>query len=137
MSDLDELAKAANAHKSAETTTYHHPASYPTTRVSHPADESRSTKKATGQGIATGVIIGVMMFALGGVLIGFCWPVGLVLLVGAFIAPFMGIGSVSGSCPYCGSKLLAQPLATAHGGITCRACKKRVIVRNKRYYRVD
>jgi len=137
MSDLDELAKAAGARNSAESA-HLRPAStfsFQLSTISLPGAAS-PTQPANAQGVAMGLVMAVLLFGLGfGALFTF-WPVGVVMLLAALVSPFMGLGSISGPCPYCASNLLAPPIIRADGGITCHACCRRVIVRNKRYYRV-
>lgn len=89
-------------------------------------------------GCGIGVWIGVAMILVGlvlsatgiGMIIGI--PLILVGLVFPFLAPFIGLAMVTGSCPYCASSV------TAFGGaFNCATCKKRIIIKNKRFVRVD
>jgi len=101
------------------------------------ASESTSAKyvdpiKALWMNILTGV------FACGiGVFFFFCfWPLGLFFVVTGLVAPFVlfFIKNLEGSCPHCGHTITVRETKP---GVTCRACKKRIVVREMRFLRVD
>ncbi len=71
--------------------------------------------------IGIGAIIGVPMMVIAAI-----------LFVGA---PLFGLFRVlNGPCPYCSSDLTASPHVK---GVTCPACKKRVVVRDSKFFGID
>ena len=118
------------------------------TEVGHwVVDDMRSekeTKSAKAEGAALGCLAG---WGVSGCLI----PVGIILcftgigaiigvpliLVGLFamiIGPLMGLGELKGECPWCGTKVTSP---TASQGIDCPACKKRIVIKDKRFVRIE
>lgn len=71
-----------------------------------------------------GAVIGIPMIIVGIIL----------MIVGPFFGLAMGSTSIKGLCPYCRGKVLALPTTP---GVNCPACTKRIVIRNKRFYRVD
>jgi DNA-directed RNA polymerase subunit RPC12/RpoP len=72
-----------------------------------------------------------------GVMFLFCfWPIGALLILGGLIAPFylMTVKTLQGPCPFCGYKVQVE---ATKPGVTCRACKKRILVRSKWFVRVE
>jgi hypothetical protein len=67
-----------------------------------------------------GAIIGVPM-----ILVGFVFP---------FLGPFLGLAvmSLTGPCPYCGTTVTG-----GMAGFNCHACRKRIVVKDKKFIRVD
>lgn len=106
-----------------------------------PSTEAKSDK---GFGVATGligglgcgiwlIILGIILSLTGiGAIIGI--PMALAGLLMPFIAPVMGLAQVSGKCPYCSKHLTAS---TLKGAVNCKYCKKRVVIDNKKFVRVD
>jgi hypothetical protein len=98
--------------------------------------DANSTKSnpALVQGVFVGVMSAVSLLALGVVALLVFWPCGIVLIFAGLAAPLSAIGSVKGLCPYCGYALFST---SRSGGVTCRACKKRCVIREKRFHRVE
>jgi hypothetical protein len=89
---------------------------------------------------ATSFVVNIMtgVFLCGfGIIFFFCvWPLGVVLILAGLIAPFymMTLKTLQGPCPYCGHTIRVQD---GKPGVTCAACKKRSVVRSKRFLRVE
>jgi GYF domain 2 len=86
--------------------------------------------------VVTNGLKGLLLFGLGSLLLLCFWPVGILVMLMGMILPliFMAIGTLRGPCPYCGHVL---DVTASHKGVTCSACKKRVVVRGQGYFRVD
>ena len=85
---------------------------------------------------ATNILVGVVLFGVG-ILFLFCfWPVGVVCMLAGIIAPFYGmaVGTLRGPCPYCGHEVF---VGADRPGVNCPACKKRIVVRDRVFVRVD
>jgi DNA-directed RNA polymerase subunit RPC12/RpoP len=75
-------------------------------------------------------IIGMLLTATGiGAIIG------IPLMIVGIIFPFVNIGNSTliGSCPYCGNEIIALK---NEPGVTCKACKQRIIVRDGIFYKL-
>jgi DNA-directed RNA polymerase subunit M/transcription elongation factor TFIIS len=100
--------------------------------------ESAKTEIIKRKGGLDGFILGIPMaivcFALGiflsmtgiGSLIGM--PLVIVSFFIPFVLAFITLSFISGPCPYCGHKVLAQTKKT---GVNCSACKKRIVIGRK------
>jgi DNA-directed RNA polymerase subunit RPC12/RpoP len=64
--------------------------------------------------------------------------IGIPMILGGLLAPFLGpvlrLTHIKGKCPYCETNVTAQSTAL---GVTCPACNKRIVIRQKRFYRID
>ncbi len=80
--------------------------------------------------------MGFVLIVIGGVLLGVA---GVLLgLLCSVIAPVVGgvwgaACSIKGPCPYCGYVIHTESKSP---GITCRACKKRIVIKGQRFYKV-
>jgi hypothetical protein len=79
---------------------------------------------------------GVLLVGAGAGLSLCCLPAGvLVMLMGVFgPLQMLAAGSLEGPCPYCGQLVTVTGDAV---GADCRACRKRFVVRDRNYLRVD
>jgi predicted phage tail protein len=80
------------------------------------------------------VITGIFLSATG---IGACCSIPLIIF--GIALPFMGLASgmsneIGGVCPYCGTSL---KMPDNSKGVKCVACKKQVIVRDLKFFKVD
>lgn len=115
--------------------------------------EDGSTKTESGKkniveafvlGGVAGVVTGVLMIIVGSILtvtlIGSIIGIPLIIagIWGMVGGPLIGVltnrKAIKGPCPYCGTTVLGQ---STDAGITCKACKKRIVLRDKRFCRVD
>ena len=101
--------------------------------------EAKGTKakgdKLAGVLAATDVGLGCLIPA--GVLIsltGIGAIIGIPMIIAGISAPIAGLASIKGPCPYCGSTV--KTMKTIQG-VTCSACKNRVLVRDGKFYRVE
>lgn len=80
------------------------------------------------------VVLGIAFIAGGTLGI----PIGVGLLIAGIALPiylaYAWGGALRGPCPYCGSQLFAE---AGQPGVTCQACRKRVVVREKHFFRVE
>lgn len=102
------------------------------------------TKSGKGEGFLGGlvagwgcgiwlIIIGVVLCFTGiGAIIGV--PLIIAGLLAFIIGPIMGLAQIKGPCPYCGSKVRATK---TQPGVDCPACKKRIVIRDNMFFRVD
>jgi len=96
-----------------------------------------------------GVLLGIATASVG---LGCLIPLGIVLcftgigalvgipliLLGLFYSvfePLKGLGALKGECPWCGMKVL-RPEGGAVG-VTCQACKKRIVIKNGRFVKIE
>lgn len=93
-----------------------------------------STQDATVQGIGFGVLLAITLLGLGFILLFCFWPCGLISIVMGVMAPFVGIGSLRGPCPFCGHQVFVNQRS---GGVTCPACKKRLLIRGTTFELVE
>ena len=106
------------------------------------AKDSGALMKAGGAALGCGMSIWISTFMiLGGLALsatGIGAIVGIPLILSAilfpFISPFIGARLVrlTGPCPYCGTSVTGGMV-----GFNCHACKKRIVVKNNRFIRVD
>jgi DNA-directed RNA polymerase subunit RPC12/RpoP len=103
--------------------------------------ETKSDKLAgAGKGLANGLAAGSGMIMIGALLC--CTVIGAIVgipmiiigLFGSAIGPLMGLANIKGSCPYCGTNVSAS---AGLPGIDCRGCKKRIVIRNKKFFAVE
>ena len=103
-------------------------------------DKPAETKNAGGTGAGVGcltgpmtgfilIVIGVMVSFTG---IGLIMGIPLILIGIAY--PFIGRSLIKGPCPYCGSAVSAFGFKT---GITCLACKERIVIRDGKFFRAE
>lgn len=107
-------------------------------------NKSTETKSAKGEGMAvgcaTGPVAAILLIGLGGILCltGIGAIIGIPLILGGLLAPFLapllGLSNIKGQCPYCGSDVL---VSSREPGVNCRACKKRIVIRDKKFFRVE
>lgn len=100
------------------------------------------TESAKASGAAVGCMGGLAgsgcLLVLGGLLsatgIGAIIGVPMILagLLLPFIGPILGFNSIKGPCPYCGYSVQALP---TDPGLNCPACKQRIVVREKRFFK--
>jgi DNA-directed RNA polymerase subunit RPC12/RpoP len=96
--------------------------------------------KGAASGFAGGGCIAIIFGVVGLILCctGIGAIIGIPLIFGAIFAPFLGAGmglsTIKGPCPFCGYQLTAQP---TDPGINCPACKKRVVIRDKKFIGVE
>ncbi len=101
-------------------------------------------KSAKAEGMATGCLAG---WAVAGCLIplgiilcftGIGAIIGVPLIIGGILVPFlgsvMGLGTVKGECPWC-ETAVTSPLASK--GFDCPVCKKRIVIREKNFVKID
>ena len=102
------------------------------------------TTSAKGEGVATGCAAGAMtsgcLIVAGGLLCltGIGAIIGIPMILAGLLAPFLGpvigLTNIRGKCPYCeiSVKALSRDV-----GVTCPACKKRIVIRQRRFYKID
>lgn len=105
------------------------------------ATEAKSDKAF---GVATGffgglgcgiwlIIAGLLISLTGiGAIVGI--PMALIGLLMPIVAPLMGLAQVSGQCPHCSKHLTAL---TTKGAATCKYCKKRVVISDGKFVKID
>lgn len=106
--------------------------------------QETETRSAKGEGIAVGcltgwllsavlIVVGVLLSLTGiGAILGV--PMILMGILAPFVGPLMGLSSIKGQCPYCGSDVSTF---STNRGVTCSACKKRIVIRDKTFLRVE
>ncbi len=107
----------------------------PGASTSGPTRETETTG-AKAQGFAFSLATSGCLFMVGVLLTatGVGAIIGLPMIIAAFLAPFLGFTWIKGACPYCGSQVSTMG---TQKGVTCPACKKRIVIRNKKFIRVD
>jgi DNA-directed RNA polymerase subunit RPC12/RpoP len=107
--------------------------------------ELHKTKNVKGQGVLMGILAGVfggigclmplgfLICSIGFLILGVPFIfVGLLLPI---VLPFiMGSQALQGECPYCKTQVTSYFTSQ---GITCSACKKRIVIRDKRFIKID
>lgn len=101
-------------------------------------------KNARGQGIFGGCLVGWVAFLVlitGGAVVSFTGIgilVGVPMIIAGLLAPFlgalMGWERLIGDCPWCGSEV--RCFATSPG-VDCPACKKRIVIKDKRFIGIE
>jgi len=83
------------------------------------------------------LVIGAGVIMIGGLLslTGIGAIIGIPLIIGGILYPIINIGSTSiiGSCPYCGHEVSASKKTP---GVTCPACRQRIIIRNNMFCKI-
>lgn len=99
-------------------------------------DSTEATYVEPAKSFVVNIMTGVFFCGLGILLFSCFWPIGVLLILAGLVAPFylMTVKTLQGPCPHCGHKILVQERKP---GFTCAACKKRSVVRSKRFVRVD
>src|ERR1035438_8397569 len=112
-------------------------------RSSPPRSQTQAVS-AKGQGALQGCLagwgvsgclipLGILLCFTGiGAIVGV--PVILAGLLAPVLGPLLGLGALKGRCPWCGTVVTS---ATAAKGIDCPACKKRIVIRDKRFIKID
>ncbi len=105
---------------------------------------SQETKSDKGIGILLGGVAGwvmaLMLISIGGILCltGIGAIIGIPMILGGLMTPFIGIWigatSIKGLCPYCGYEVSCSSKIP---GINCPSCNKRIIIREKKFYKID
>lgn len=91
-------------------------------------------------GCLGGWIMGGIFIPLGIVLcftgVGAILGVPLILagLFGAPLGSMMGLGALNGECPWCGTQVTSPPAAL---GVDCPACKKRIVIKGKKFIGIE
>ena len=79
------------------------------------------------------IVVGGLLCLTGiGAIIGI--PLILAGLLALFLGPLLGLTSIKGKCPYCETSVTAQSTAVV---VTCSAYQKRIVIREKRFYRIE
>ena len=110
----------------------------PTPQISQPTESAKAVGVTAG--LVGGIGCGAMLFIMGlllsmtgvGLIIGV--PMMVAALFMPFLMPALGLAQIKGPCPYCSTTVYAQSTAP---GVTCPGCKKRVVIREKRFIRVE
>ncbi|MEK7775316.1 MAG: hypothetical protein AAB305_05480 [Candidatus Zixiibacteriota bacterium] len=99
-------------------------------------------KSAKGMGVAgclggTGccvwiIAIGFLLCFTGiGMLIGIPLIIaGLLMLI---LAPLVAFGTLKGKCPWCATEVYS----TSPEGFNCSACKKRIVIKDKKFFKIE
>jgi DNA-directed RNA polymerase subunit RPC12/RpoP len=107
----------------------------PESKGTNTQGETKGEKLA---GLVVGTWLGLGCLIPAGVVLcltGIGALIGIPLIIAGIVAPIVGlVSSIKGPCPYCGS---AVTTSKSSQGVTCRACKKRVVVRDRKFYRVE
>lgn len=85
----------------------------------------------------TGLILSAVCLFLG-FTIPLIGPLFLFLAVAFFLSaivgPFLNIKILKKDCPYCGTQINVSNRKT---GVTCKACQKRVVIRNDEFVKIS
>jgi DNA-directed RNA polymerase subunit RPC12/RpoP len=54
--------------------------------------------------------------------------------IACLVAGFSGAGMLKGQCPYCGEGVSQ---IESNKGLNCTSCKKRIVIRDRKFYRTD
>lgn len=105
--------------------------------------KSTDTKDIKGKGMVltfgAGVAYCSCSFFIGVLLCltGILAPIGIIVILtgilALFLSPFFGSGSIEGDCPYCNAKVIS--LVSKEGGVNCSSCQKRIVVRDKKFFK--
>jgi hypothetical protein len=84
-------------------------------------------------GLGCSVFLGIIGLAL--CFTGIGALIGIPMILAAFGTPimgfFQGMKAIEGPCPYCEKPIFCSSVHQRKGGITCPACKNRVVIRGK------
>lgn len=105
-------------------------------------DASESPPKKTvqavglGESLANGLFVGVLIFGVGFLLLFCFWPVGVLFMLAGLVTPLASLTDdwLRGPCPYCGHEVR---VSAVQPGVNCSACKKRIVVRDRDFVRID
>jgi len=103
-------------------------------------DKLAETKKIKGEGIRVGCLTGLMVafiLIVIGVMVSLTiigLIIGIPLILSGIAYPFIARSLIKGQCPYCGSEVSALDFKP---GVTCRACKKLIVIKNKKFFSVE
>lgn len=100
-----------------------------------------ATLEGAAKGAGGGILVVLMLFGFGIVLLPFGIGIPLLFLamILALILPLAGgmvgsgLGKIAGPCPHCGHRVTAAARAP---GVTCPACARRLVVRDKQFIAV-
>lgn len=123
----------------------------PSATVLSASTDAKRGKSAVVAGAGCGLVVGVsigLWFVIIGVILCFTGigaVIGLPLIVAGVAIPFfaaplgaaMGVAGLDGECPYCGKALSFEAKDVKAGGADCTACKQRILIRDKKFLRVD
>jgi DNA-directed RNA polymerase subunit RPC12/RpoP len=101
------------------------------------SDSTEASYINTPTELYVNVLTGICLFGIGIGLLFCFWPLGVGLILAGLIVPFyytMYVKTLQGPCPHCGHKIL---VAENKPGVTCAACKKRSVIRSKRFVRIE
>lgn len=102
------------------------------------------TKSAKAEGAAFGCLAGwgasgclipagiILCFTGIGAIVGI--PLILAGLLAPFLGPLIGLVALRGECPWCGTMVTSH---AASQGFDCPACKKRIVIKDKKFIRID
>jgi len=107
-------------------------------------DPQNTRNEPKGESVALGCLSGwglaIILITIGGLLCltGIGAILGIPMIIAGLLSPFagalLGLSSIKGPCPYCGHEVSCSSKTP---GVTCPACKKRIIVKEKKFYKVD
>ncbi len=108
------------------------------------APKETETKSAKVEGVVAGCLAGWgasgCLISLGALLslTGIGAIIGVPLILGGLLAPFLGpvvgLGALKGSCPWCGTQVTTTMFSQ---GVNCPACKHRIVIRDKRFIKIE
>ena len=79
------------------------------------------------------IFLGILLCITGiGIIIGY--PLIIVGLIVPFFGPLKGLGALQGECPWCRTQVTSH---IALQEVTCPACKKRIVIKDKRFIKVE
>ena len=96
----------------------------------------RAPVKGAFSGLLLGAIISPVMLIVGAMLCltGLGAFLGVPMIIGGILAPLagplIGIDSLKGTCPWCGAPVTSL---NGRGSFDCKACSKRIAVRDHRF----
>jgi DNA-directed RNA polymerase subunit RPC12/RpoP len=111
------------------------------------ATKSTEVKSAKGQGALSGLFVGMgcsvvciivglsLCFTGIGAIVGI--PLIIVGLCGPILGLFAGMKLVKGECPWCQTMVTCTGASQKKGGITCPACKKRIVIKGKNLIKIE
>lgn len=103
--------------------------------------EVKSAKvQGTMFGCMGGSMVGFVLIVVGALLCltGIGAIVGIPLIVVGFLVPaitsLLGLGALKGVCPWCGGDVVSPTVAL---GVDCPSCKKRIVIRDKKFVAIE
>lgn len=103
-------------------------------------DKSTETKNTKGETTAvgwfTGLIVGFILIVIGVMvsLTGVGLIIGIPLILAGLAYPFIARSLIKGHCPYCGSTV---SVLGSKSGVTCRSCRKHIVIQDKKFTRAE